>query len=415
MKRLGSLCLAAGLLGWLASRYPGVRFVDIISFGGRANGLASGQPLVDGLYPHGYPALLAAGHALTGDMLLFGKALSVLAAVLLVAAVATRLGPLASLFMLAQVPVLLWGSTEGTDMLAASLALTGLLSRRALLAGTCVGLALATRWTAAAWVLPALWLAESRPRFLLGLALGFAPHPVLAATLGGGWLPDQGLNVAIAGGGSIWSRLPGGLRLAGSALLADPFAILGGLGLLLALRQRLARALALGVVLHAIGLAAVFANPRLALPATLALILGLPVLLGAWKHGPVATVLVALVAAGLAVFTPRQADDEAARAARVAALVPRVEGELCSNTPWAYSRREGWVLPARQLSSLGPPHLLVSASLTGACGSVLLDAARGRGFRGLRPMFDGDEVSGWRLLERDGALALWSTTTLPSR
>ncbi len=415
MKRLGSLLVAAGLLGWLASRYPGVRFVDIISFGGRASGLATGQPVLDGLYPHGYPALLAAGQALSGDMLLFSKALSVLAGVLLVGAVTMRLGVLAGGYLLAQVPVLLWGSTEGSDMLAAALALSGLLSRHALVAGACVGLALATRWTAAAWVLPALWLAESRPRFLAGFALGFLPHPVLSAILGGGWLPDQGLNVAIAGGGSLLPRLPGGLRLAASALAADPFALVGGIALMLALRQRLARALALGALLHALGLAAVFANPRLALPATLALILGLPLFLASWKHGRVATVMATLVAAGLAAFTPRQADDEAERAARVAALVAQVEEELCSNTPWAYSRRDGWVLPARQLSSLGPPHLLVPGTVAGRCEALLLDAARGRGFPGLRPMFGGDEVSGWTLRARDGGLALWTTTGPPSR
>ncbi|MBM4393556.1 MAG: hypothetical protein FJ090_20725 [Deltaproteobacteria bacterium] len=415
MKRLGSLLVAVGLLGWLASRHPGVRFVDFISFGGRASGLATGQPVVDGLYPHGYPALLAAGQLLTGDLLIFGKALSVLAGAVLVVAVATRLGLVAGAYLLAQVPLLLWGSTEGSDMLAAALALAGLLSRSSPVAGACVGLALATRWTAAAWVLPALWLAESRPRFLAGLALGFAPHLVLSAVLGGGWLPDQGLNVAIAGGGSLLARLPGGLRLAASALGADPFAVVGGIALVLALRQPLGRALALGALLHAVGLAAVFANPRLALPATLALILGPPVLLASWKHGRATTALLALAAAGLATFTSRQADDEADRAARVAALVTAVEGELCSNTPWAYARRDGWVLPARQLSSLGPPHLLLPAGVAEHCPSVLFDAARGRGFPGLRPMLGGEAVSGWTLRARDGALALWTTTAPPSR
>ena len=66
--------------------------VDFISFSSRAWRLTRGEDLFHGLYPVGYPALLAVGHGLLGDVLVAGKVISTIAAIGVVLATARWLG-----------------------------------------------------------------------------------------------------------------------------------------------------------------------------------------------------------------------------------------------------------------------------------------------------------------------------------
>lgn len=420
--------VGAGGLGSIAALHPGLRFVDMVSFSARAQDLASGLPARDGLYPLGYPAFLVLAHALSLDVLVAGKAMAVGAAAGLAVATSTRLGPLAALWLIVQVPVVQWGTTEGTDMLAAGLSLSALLvSRHGMTSGVLLGLALSTRWTAAAFVVPLLLLSPARGRALAGLALGLLAHLVPAAWSGSAPWPDQGLNAAIAGGGSVLARLRAGLGEVPPVLLPDAASRLGGVALVAAAvvgpstpTRSLARALLVGALLHGLGLAAMFANPRLSLPGTLAAYLGLPLLacaLGArgpgWRRGAgVALLLASVAAAAWGQRRPLEANADEARAEKVAALAARVPGgvPLLSNTPWAHLRSGGWLHPARQASSLGAPHTLSPSALSTAAPGAwcLLDGARGRGFPGLGTLLKGEPTAGWSLVERDGALLLWA-------
>lgn len=434
-------------LGWAASLH-GLHFVDLVGFSRRARDLAAGRPPSDGLYPLGFPGWLALAHAMGMGLLPAARLLSVGAGTLLCAIVARRLGVAAAGWLLAQAVFLRWGSSEGTDLPAAALSLAALfLSDRPRLAGLCLGLALSLRWTAAAWVLPLALLLRPGERLhaLPGLALGLLPHLIGCAWSGSFVLPDQSLNLAIASGpgapppagiAGVLERLPRGLAQAGPFLLPDPLSRVGAvLGLLSAALpgrtepdralRRLAAALLLGGSLHALGLAAVFANARLALPGTLVALGGFGLAaarLGAQRPGwsrPVAIGLgVAALLVGVrsvpAVRAPPAGAElvlalEAARAG-----CPDADAPTLANNAMVHSVQDGWLVPAVQLGGLRVTPRTTPAALGRIADEaglrvLVLDPVRARGQVGLTPLVKGDatELDGWRRCA-DRPLRIWT-------
>ena len=340
-----------------------------------------------------------------------------------------------------QVPLLQWASTEGTDLLAAALSLGAILSvQRPVLAGAMLGAACTVRWTAAAWI-PALWLATApgdRRRALLAALVGTAPHWVACAWCGAWVLPNQDLNLMIAAGpgapppgGSRWldtlTRIPVGLGRALPHALPDlpsrAGAAMLGIAVLLPVHdkagrgdRRIAAALILGALLHLLALAAVFANPRLALPVTLAALLGAGALVRtlAAQSRRIGWIGVAglLLAAGVVGWgslpTRRAPTKEEATLTRLtdafgeAGGAPQGEAVM-SNSPWAHTEFEGWIVPAVHLGGLyvtprTTPSDLAKIADDAGLTMLVLDPARGRrDLAGLRELFDAKapEVYGW--------------------
>lgn len=447
--------LALVVLGVLAARHPELRFVDAIGFVARARRLAAGEgllpggipgvpegapvldggDLVNGLYPIGYPLLLVGGHAILGDALLAAKVISVAAGGLLVTVIARSLGVAAGLFVLAQGALLAAGSTEGTDLAAASLTIAAALVAAtrgprhrggcpplapSLVAGGLLGAALLTRYTAVAAVPVVLLLAPRRVAFLTALGLATAPHWGLALATGASVLPDQSQNLTIAAGHptrllsiETLTRWPGGfLRALGAA--ADPVVGLAGVGLLVGAIRRDRRAWGLlGVGLaHAALLAVAFANPRLALPTTLAFAAGAAFLLpGRWLALPAAALL------GWGLLHPTEPDPQAIRVLPAVEAASTIPTECLATSPWLYQRRDGWLYAGVQIDGLGvpPPHLDPArlrqlAARTGA-RCVALDVARTRpAFPRLAPLLGTEGGEGYTLLDRSTGWRVWSVS-----
>ena len=357
----------AAALAALASRSPGLRFVDVVAFAARAEQL--GERLADPLYPVGYPALLAAAHALGADVLAAAKAISVAAGALAAFAAAALVGPGPAAWLAAGGGALEWGATEGTDLPAAALALAGIAAgwRRApALAGALVGGACLVRYTSLAAV-PVVLLLE--PRAWRTLLLAVAPHFVLAAWSGVSPLPDQSVNLAIGANGRagpLWStdtlvRLPHGFGRALRDALPDWPTRVAALGLLVGARDLRARALLGWALLHCGLVALAFANQRLCLPAQLAFSLG-----AAWLVPARFRLALAALAVALGVHNARPLWTPEARFVELAALAERaghLDGPFLSNSAWFHVRRDGWLRGATLLQGLGDPRRLTPASL----------------------------------------------------
>lgn len=369
MKQALPALVAGALLGWSAWREPGLRHVDFIDFAERARALPVREALAHPLYPAGYPALLAALQPLTQDVLVAGKLLSVVGGVALVAGTARWLGPAASLWVLAQPLVLYWGAVEGTDVPALALCLCALAlaggragpPSHAFWAGLAAGGALLLRYQAAA-VVPALLLLSASPgRTLLGLLLGLTPHVLAHAVSGQAPWPEVGANLAIGVGQPSPPRLrevalhwPHGFGRAALEALAWPASWLGLPALVLASWRGDRRAWALGAwaLCHLAGVGLAFANPRLVLPAVVALALAGALVVPARWLG--AGAVVALLA-GLA--RPVADDPEAAPARHLAQTLrasPAL-GSVYSVSPWFHQHDGGWLRGAAPLGALGPP------------------------------------------------------------
>lgn len=374
----------------VATAHPALRFVDQIRFSERAQRLLEGRELLDGLYPVGYAALLAAAHALGGDVLLVGKAASVLAGVGAVWAAARFLGPAVALWMLAQTAFVAWGSTEGTDMPAAALSLGAVAAAhagRGGVAGALLGLACLTRYTAAA-ALPAVLLATpagERRAVLLAAFLVTAPHWATAAILGRSPLPSQEQNLLIGAGhpAALLSldtllRWPAGFGRSLLHAAPDWPTRVAALGLVVGLvrRDRRAAILALLVASHCALVGLAFANPRLALPAGLAITLGL-----FWLIPSKGVALAGVGLLALHLPAARRADSQERARGELAAACATLEGAFVTNSPWFYARREGWLTGGIQLYGLAHPRGLTPATLrtavlgTGA-GHVVLEVGR---------------------------------------
>lgn len=402
-------------LGVIAAAHPDLRFVDFLSFANRARRLREGQELVSGLYPVGYPAVLLGFRLVLGDVLVAGKVLAVLAAVGAALAGLRLVGPGPTLAMVALPGFLAWGSTEGTDLPAYALGLGALaLAReRPALAGALAGAACLTRYTGVA-VLPAvLLLSPRRGRVLLAFGLATAPHWAVALWLGLPVMPDQSQNMVIGGGGPKLGLLPTLQRLPANAWRAageawgSPWGALGVLGLLVGVvrKERAAWGLALWSALHLVGVGLAFSNPRLVLPATLAAGLGLGWLLPTrWR--PWLALPAALLA--LAQIPGARVQDEQEQALAVVARV-QVPPPTLASSPLAHQRRDGWLLSAANLRSLGgdpralTPTRLLEAARARGFRSLVLDADRVHiSFPGLSPLMSSPPPAGLELVEKHG-------------
>lgn len=422
-RRVAVLVLGVALvLAFVAAAHPGLRFVDFVSFAGRAQRLSQGQELVNGLYPVGYPALLLLGKLIFGDVLVAGKALGVLAAAGAALAAARLVGPGPALAMAALPACLAWGSVEGTDMPAAALALTALAlaERRPTLAGLAAAAACLMRYTGVA-VLPAvLWLSTQRVRTLAAFLAGTAPHWALALALRMPVLPDQSQNLAIGAGAPTpllsWATLarwPAGLgRAAWDAWGSLPGALgLAGLVAGLIRRERVAWALGVFALLDLLGVGLAFSNSRLVLPATLAAGAAVGWLLPArhrgWLALPAALLLLAQVPAARAV-----SDEERALNAVEATPVP---GPTLSTSPGYHERRDGWLLGAASLRALGgdprqmTPARLRELALSRGFRSLAVEAVRVRGaWPALAPLVEDPPPAGYELLLATGGWRIFS-------
>ena len=413
--------LAAALLAWIAAAHPSLRMVDFIGFATRARHLTGGHDLVNPLYPVGYPALLVLGQRLAGDVLIAGKALSVLAGSGAVWAVSRWLSPWAGLWLLSSAAMLQWGTTEGTDMVAAALTLGGLLSvrQRPGLAGALLGAACLARYTAIAAVPIALIFARRRGMLAVLFAVSTAPHWATALLTGTSILPDQSGNLAIGGQHApllsrhTLHRIPHGL---GRAVLAvidgrgegasapprlaelNPAMVLGGLGLLAGSVRRdwRAGALLLLAVLHLTGVGMVFVNPRLVLPASLCLLLGAAWLLPSWLLVPAAL-------AGTAINLPAAQEPSvvASSLEKITAQCDELSGPILTSSPWFHQRKDGWLESGILLRRLGDsrrldPATVHSRALAWQVPYLALDIGRVRAsYPGLSLLARGKSVAGF--------------------
>ncbi len=431
--------LAGIVLAWAATRH-GLHFVDLVGFSRRGAELAAGLPASDGLYPLGYPSLLVLGHAAGLEVLTTARGVSVLLGVGVVAVAGARLGAAAGLWLLVQAPFLAWATTEGTDLPAAALALGAVLTAsQPRLAGLMLGAALCLRWTAAAWIPAVLVAAEPGTRrtvFALALA-GTMPHWLACAWCGTLVLPNQEMNLAMAAGpgappaaAGTWAalvRIPAGLGRALPHVLPDLTSRVGAALLVTSCigfardvqgraDRRLAVALALGAGLHTLALAAVFANPRLALPATLAAALGFPIFwrrLRPWGATVVTAAGVLLVAGAawtgwrtlpaLATPPPEVELVTALHEALKSGTTPMV-GSVMTNSALAHTTSDGWLRPGIQLGGLyvtprtTPAELGALADARGLTVLVLDPTRHRRDHAGLTALYEARLVStdGWR-------------------
>lgn len=328
------LFAAAGVLGAAAAPHAGLRFVDFLFFAERAERMPVDWARVEPLYPGGYPALLSALHGLTGDVLLGGKLLSVVAGLLAVSALGVLGGPGLALWGLGQAALLQWSATEGTDLPAAACGLAALAAahrRQPALAGALAGAGCLLRYTGVL-ALPAVLLTLPGGRLRAGGAflLSTAPHWLLALLTGQSPWPDQSYNLAIAAGHptALWSmdtllRWPSGLQ--GAVRAVDPIALVG----------------LAGIGLAGIGLLVVHLGPARAL------------------------------------------DDAERELQRVVPAVASLEGPFLTTDPWVYQRRpDGWLragVPIRALRGdprAMDPNIVVQEARRLGLGGLVVDKGR---------------------------------------
>ena len=404
--------VALVVLGFLARQHVGLAFVDFIGFSIRAQALPEVGAWHHPQYPIGYPALLALVTHAVGDVLVAGRIISVVAGVALVGGVARLLGAGAALFVLVPTAVLSWGSTEGTDMLAAALCLWSVAAaaeRRPRMAGLWLGLAFLVRHTALA-ALPVVLLAGPL-RVIWVFVLATMPHWTTALAVGGSVLPDQQINLAIGAGGHVpfWTvdtlvRLPAGAARTLMGVGADPWLIAGTVGLALGLwgRDRRAWMLAGWGLGHLVALSLTHSNPRLALPLVVVAACG-----SAWALPVRLLVPVALVGIGLQLRGMGEVPKEAELRQSMVEACADLEGTILSTTPWFHRRSGGWILgtePAQALPTR--PHLLTPDALhrhalEGGHDHVVLTAGRvHQTFPKLRPLMGDLGGSGFSLVAR---------------
>ena len=402
------------MLGVLASEQPGLRFVDFIPFSVRARTLFSSSAVwVHPLYPVGYPALLRLGHALTGDVLLAGKALSVLGGALAVGAMGRWVSPWVGLWLLAQPALLQWGATEGTDTLAAAFCISALAAARTspVAAGVLLGAGCLTRYTAVTAAPVVLWLSGARLSTLLAFGASTAPHWAVALWTGASLLPDQSENIAIGGHtGSMLSwpflaQLPGRLWMSAFAAVHHPATAVGLLGLLVGAwrRDRRAGALLLAAFLHVAAVSLAFSNDRLVLPATLMMAGGLHWLLPrGWLALPAAA-----VSLWLALPAVRTPSPTVAQLTAVVSSVEGLEGPFLTTSPWFYSVDDGWVTAGILVRRIpgDPRRLTPEAARAWAAGAgvkhfaVAVGRVR-RSYPGLAPLLGRRIPEGYRKVGR---------------
>lgn len=407
------------VLGVLAAAHPGLRFVDFVRFSDRAQEVLAGEHLIDRLYPIGYPAMLAGIAPLVGNVLVVGKALSVVCSGVLALVVSSRLGAGAALWVLASHAMLISGSTEGTDLPAAALALSAVVvADRPRTAAALVGGAVLIRYTALVAVPIVILLSPRRWESLAVFVAAASPHWAVALLTGASLLPDQSENITIAAGAPVplrsvetAMRWPSGVAHALRSGLQEPATAVSALGLLRGTVRgdRTARGVLGFLLLHAAALGLGFANARLALPVAACAAVG-----GAWLVPSRALVVLAIGIGALNARRPAENELEAERAGAVSELLHKQPpGAVVATSPWLYRRDGPWITGAIQLSGLGDARSMTPADLAvrmrAANAQLLaLDAARTRRLApGLEPLLSGAPPAGWQSLGRPSGWRVW--------
>jgi hypothetical protein len=340
--KAGILLAAAVLLGWQFQ--PQLCFVDIISVLERASRIPSGEDLLHPLYPVGYPALLS---ILPGSMQLdWAKLISMLGAMIMLLAVLRRMPWSASLGLLCTGVWAQWGSTEGTDMLAASLSIMAILFSRekTVLSAMLLGLAFLTRYTAIVALPFVLWNMPNRRNGVLCLALVTAPHWALALWQGEPFF-NQSENLLRGGESSFLGRC-GQTGL----WLLNPVSMLGSVGLWRMRREWLPRSLLLFALLHCLVITMVFPNQRLVLPALLGISLGCAHLSSRW--------LWLVLAGGLWLNAGIERDGEWETLAELSHHESLKEGGFLASSAKVHSWRSDGIQSAVPLQALAEAHLI---------------------------------------------------------
>lgn len=402
--------VAAVLLTVLAALHPELRFVDFISFGERAWRLREGLDWVNPKYPVGYPVLLTLLEWPLGDVLLAGKVLGVAAGAGLAWATARLVGPWGAAAVVCHLSVLIWGSTECTDVMAAAFAVGALAAahnKHLWAAGLLAGAACMTRYTGIA-VLPVVLVACGKQAWkpLLTWAACMVPHVVLALVFDRPLLPDQGENMAIGGRPPLWESLWHTLPHVARDWPTWP----GLVGLIVGMVRLDKRAywLAAYAALHLIGVSLAFANPRLVLPSTIAITAGV-----IWLFPRRWSLVPALAALGWGLPKAVGPMGEGAELIPVVTAAAELDGPFLSTTPWFYQRDGSWLRPAlpiqeaqRDPRKLTPQAVHDFALREGFEHVVLTEGRVVHSTPQLKPLLQGepagwvvvDEGPGWRIL-----------------
>lgn len=368
-----------------------------------------------------------------------------------------NLHPIAGVWLLAHVAWLKWGSTEGTDVLAAGLSISAVLlaeQGRARTAGTLLALGCMIRYTALGAIpiaLIMLWIrASPEQRFPQMKAwsqrffLFTLPHWLAAFILWRSPLPDQGFNLAIGAGAptEFWSfetikRWPHGAYLSLQITMEDWTVRLGLIGLVLAMIKRDARAWALlGLGLGHIALIGVaFGNDRLLLSASAAWSLGIfgfvPPHFQVRARAVVFSVIG--VASGWMVWKHVSILKEpTAHENQMQPMVDAVQNlpsPILSTTPWVYQMEDGWLMPSipvRQAAfdeSVGrpmgdhaiQPQQIIDYARAHRIPIVALESGRvGATYPRLRPLLRGELPDGVvQIAKPPGAIILQVESTHP--
>jgi hypothetical protein len=159
------------------------------------------------------------------------------------------------------------------------------------------------------------------------------------------------------------------------------------------------------LAVHCAVLGLAFSNPRLALPAHVAALLG-----WAWiVPWPALLGVVAVLGAGLSLPAARTVDPSAQAVAALLADLPALDGPVIATTPWFHQRREdGWLAASEPISAAledprrgGPDELRAGLAAIGA-STVALDHVRTtRNHPGLSGLYrePGPE---WEVIARKG-------------
>jgi hypothetical protein len=430
------------LLGGLAHQHPELRQVDFLSFSGRSRRLLEGQDWIHPLYPSGYPMLLWVGRLPGLDLLMIGKLISVIAGVGAVVLSSRWLHPICGLWLLAHGALLHWGSSEGTDALAATLSIAAVLSAeqgRSRTAGISLGLACMVRYTALGAlpvVLCMLWMrAPPEHRIaqlgrLTRIALLFTlPHWIAALLAWRSPIPDQAFNLAISAGHptEFWSmdtlyRWPSGIRIALERSLTDWTTRIGLAGLVLAWFKRDARAWALTglAVIHVVLIGLAFGSDRLLLPASMAFSLGVFGVLPTRHQVRPRAFTLACIGLGALVLIRQEVSQlshqspEALQRQEAVRIVQDLPGPVLSSTPWIYQVRSGWLeqsIPLRQAAfdpetgravgdhAIRPAQLHAFAQQR-QISTIALDINRtGASYRSLLPLLRSEPPQGFRRVD----------------
>ena len=336
-----TLILLVGVVLLLFRSDSIITFVDIVSVLERADRISRGHDLLHPLYPVGYPAFLSLFSGHSG--LYAAKILSLLSAVFLLWCAGREVGIRSAVALLCCTAWVTWGSTEGTDMLAAALSVSAILCapKHTLFSVFLLGVACLVRYTAWIAIPIVLLLVKERMKGMLLLFLLTLPH--WGMVLWAGALPfDQSENIARGADASLWQRGSKALFL-----LVSPLCVLGAVGQYVGRRDPRIMGLCIFALLHALAIVAVFPNERLLLPSVLGLVVGVGRLSARW--------LPIVVGCGLWGLGQVPSNEDWRKLDQLADSTKLQQGRFLASSAQVYSWRETGIQASIPLSEVADP------------------------------------------------------------